>query len=72
MFVLDLELITGINGSCPQQARDNSSYCNDGNNVCVDGVCSGSVCLKYNAVPCFCTETDDEEENQVMYEDVEQ
>lgn len=49
-------MFTGLNASCPVPERKNLVPCNNENNVCVDGVCSGSACLRYDATPCFCTE----------------
>lgn len=49
----------GVNASCPQPIRDNSSECNDGNNVCDNGICSGSICKLNNTESCFCEDTDE-------------
>lgn len=56
-------MCTGLNETCPTPTRDNSSFCNNDNNICVDGVCSGSVCIRYNVPSCFCTEDDKVNDN---------
>lgn len=40
-----------------------SVLCNSGNNVCVNGICSGSVCIRMNYTDCQCSRDDNPDSN---------
>jgi len=42
--------------SCPEPApKANMTECNNGTQVCMNGKCGGSICMKYNMEECFLT-----------------
>lgn len=42
--------------SCPEPApKPNMTECNNGTQVCMNGKCGGSICMKYNMEECFLT-----------------
>ncbi|RXG70383.1 Disintegrin and metalloproteinase domain-containing protein 10 [Armadillidium vulgare] len=46
----------GYNASCPKpRARSNLTFCNEDTKVCLNGECSGSICLAHNMQECFLT-----------------
>ena len=47
---------SGEDSKCPPPLpREGRALCNDGNNICVDGVCAGSICVRENLTDCQCT-----------------
>lgn len=47
----------GINATCPVPApKANFTSCNEGRQVCIQGECSGSICLKFNKLECQCAQ----------------
>lgn len=47
----------GINATCPEPApKENLTECNDRRQVCLSGVCSGSICLKHRLQECQCNQ----------------
>lgn len=51
----------GNTALCPQAAfmPDNVTECNEGTQVCQQGDCKGSICLKYGLEQCFLSSQDD-------------
>lgn len=48
--------LSGSSGECPaSSARTGTALCNGNMNACVDGVCTGSVCLANDLQDCQCT-----------------
>ncbi|PFX21056.1 Disintegrin and metalloproteinase domain-containing protein 10 [Stylophora pistillata] len=48
---------SGINATCPVPApKANFTSCNEGRQVCIQGECSGSICLKFNKLECQCAQ----------------
>ena len=46
----------GREAQCPQPAfRPNNTECNGGTQVCLNGQCAGSICLKHKLQECFLT-----------------
>ena len=45
---------SGASGVCPA-SQPRQGPCNNGRSSCVDGLCSGSVCLNNNLEDCQCT-----------------
>ena len=41
----------------PHQKVPDRTYCNGNANVCVNGACTGSLCILHNKVDCQCTDT---------------
>jgi len=50
----------GTSAQCPrpQNKLDNETECNEGTQVCQQGECKGSVCLKYGLEQCFLSSND--------------
>lgn len=47
---------TGNSGTCPAPIpRRGNGLCNNDRNVCIDGVCAGSICITMNATDCQCS-----------------
>ncbi|XP_049271971.1 disintegrin and metalloproteinase domain-containing protein 10-like [Rhipicephalus sanguineus] len=47
---------SGLNASCPLgKPKPNNTVCNKGRQVCIEGECLGSICLKYGMQPCYLT-----------------
>ncbi|ESP01850.1 hypothetical protein LOTGIDRAFT_138941 [Lottia gigantea] len=52
-------LFTGGSSSCPEPGRQpNKTFCNDKTQVCLEGECRGSVCLRIDWGECFLTSTE--------------
>ncbi|XP_055907029.1 disintegrin and metalloproteinase domain-containing protein 10 isoform X1 [Eupeodes corollae] len=48
----------GTTPECPEpKPRDNKTKCNNGTALCINGECSGSICLLWNMSECFLTST---------------
>lgn len=46
----------GTQSMCPEPApKPNMTECNNGTQVCMNGKCGGSICMKYNMEECFLT-----------------
>lgn len=46
----------GFSPECPQpQPMPNKTKCNNGTQLCINGECSGSICLEWNLSECFLT-----------------
>ncbi|XP_068599865.1 disintegrin and metalloproteinase domain-containing protein 10 [Brachionichthys hirsutus] len=46
---------SGLSPFCPEpSSKENLTVCNQGTRVCLNGVCTGSVCLKHLLQPCDC------------------
>ncbi|XP_037103271.1 disintegrin and metalloproteinase domain-containing protein 10 isoform X1 [Syngnathus acus] len=53
----------GNSALCPApQAKENLTSCNEDSQVCINGVCSGSICEKYNLEECTCAIENDKDE----------
>ena len=49
--------VTGTSAVCPNpDTNADKTLCNSDRNTCLDGVCSGSICLLKNFTECQCTE----------------
>jgi len=47
---------SGLSAQCPHPLpRNNKTECNGGTQVCLNGQCVGSICLKYDLEECFLT-----------------
>ncbi|MCL4156096.1 UNVERIFIED_CONTAM: hypothetical protein GTU68_035674, partial [Idotea baltica] len=47
---------SGYNASCPKaKARRDLTFCNEDTKVCINGECSGSICLAHGMQECFLT-----------------
>ena len=47
---------SGNSGTCPAPIpRRGNGLCNNDRNVCIDGVCAGSICITMNATDCQCS-----------------
>lgn len=56
MIFLD-STVSGDTGSCGMPTpKSNTLRCNNGMNLCRNGVCSGSLCLVMNLADCECTQ----------------
>ena len=48
--------VTGTSAVCPNtDTRADGTLCNGDYNTCLDGVCTGSICLLINSMECQCT-----------------
>lgn len=48
----------GRSAECPAPShKANKTRCNEGTQLCINGECSGSICLEWNMVECFLTST---------------
>lgn len=46
----------GTTSECPEpKPRDDKTKCNNGTQLCINGECSGSICLLWNMSECFLT-----------------
>uniref|UniRef100_A0A0A9WUF9 ADAM10 endopeptidase n=3 Tax=Lygus hesperus TaxID=30085 RepID=A0A0A9WUF9_LYGHE len=46
----------GTSPSCPAPLpKENKTRCNEGTQLCLNGECSGSICLEWNMTECFLT-----------------
>ncbi|XP_023703400.1 disintegrin and metalloproteinase domain-containing protein 10 isoform X2 [Cryptotermes secundus] len=46
----------GRTPECPQPAaKKNKTRCNEGTQLCINGECTGSICLEWNLTECFLT-----------------
>ena len=46
----------GRSPECPNsQPKDNKTRCNEGTQLCINGECTGSICLEWNMQECFLT-----------------
>lgn len=46
----------GRSPDCPQPAaKKNKTRCNEGTQLCINGECTGSICLEWNLTECFLT-----------------
>ncbi|XP_037545596.1 disintegrin and metalloproteinase domain-containing protein 10 [Nematolebias whitei] len=53
----------GVTALCPTSTpKKNYTTCNSGTQVCINGVCSGSICAKYNLEVCTCASQDSKDE----------
>ncbi|XP_029001183.1 disintegrin and metalloproteinase domain-containing protein 10 isoform X2 [Betta splendens] len=53
----------GATALCPaSQPKENFTSCNAATQVCLNGVCSGSICEKYGLVVCTCASQDGKDE----------
>ncbi len=50
-------MYSGDSGICraPEIKNGTNNLCNEGRNVCVQGVCTSSVCVSNNLTDCQCT-----------------
>lgn len=55
----DCSLSSTCNGRSPEcpapQPMPNKTRCNNGTQLCINGECSGSICLEWNLTECFLT-----------------
>ena len=53
--------VTGTSAVCPNaDTSSDRTLCNDDRNTCLDGACTGSICLLINSTECQCTEPPDQ------------
>ncbi|KAF4532479.1 hypothetical protein B566_EDAN003055 [Ephemera danica] len=46
----------GMSSECPAPApKANKTKCNEGTQLCINGECTGSICLEWNMTECFLT-----------------
>ncbi|XP_068082723.1 disintegrin and metalloproteinase domain-containing protein 10 isoform X2 [Anabrus simplex] len=46
----------GSSAACPApRPKENKTRCNNGTQLCIDGDCTGSICLEWNMTECFLT-----------------
>ncbi|KRT80735.1 hypothetical protein AMK59_4955, partial [Oryctes borbonicus] len=46
----------GMSAECPlPEPKQNKTRCNNGTQLCINGECSGSICLEWNLQPCSLT-----------------
>ncbi|XP_052131768.1 disintegrin and metalloproteinase domain-containing protein 10 isoform X1 [Frankliniella occidentalis] len=51
-------LCDGRSAECPEPShKQNKTRCNEGTQLCINGECSGSICLEWNMTECFLTST---------------
>lgn len=49
-------MCNGTTSECPEpKPRDDKTKCNNGTQLCINGDCSGSICLLWNMTECFLT-----------------
>ncbi|KAL0882214.1 hypothetical protein ABMA27_000756 [Loxostege sticticalis] len=49
---------SGASAECPEpRAMSNHTKCNNGTQLCINGECSGSICLAWNMKECFLSST---------------
>ncbi|KAK6617549.1 hypothetical protein RUM44_005137 [Polyplax serrata] len=49
-------LCNGKSAECPNPApKANKTRCNEGTQLCINGECTGSICLEWNLTECFLT-----------------
>lgn len=49
----------GLSAECPSPSpRPNKTRCNNGTQLCIDGDCTGSICLEWNLTACSLTTQD--------------
>lgn len=49
----------GLSAECPQPSpRDDKTRCNNGTQLCINGECTGSICLIWNLTACSLTSQD--------------
>ncbi|XP_063972508.1 disintegrin and metalloproteinase domain-containing protein 10 isoform X1 [Diachasmimorpha longicaudata] len=49
-------MCNGSSAECPPSLpRANKTRCNEGTQLCIDGECTGSICLEWNMTECFLT-----------------
>lgn len=49
----------GLSAECPSPSpRPNKTRCNNGTQLCIDGECTGSICLEWNLTACSLTSQD--------------
>uniref|UniRef100_A0A674NF73 Disintegrin and metalloproteinase domain-containing protein 10 n=1 Tax=Takifugu rubripes TaxID=31033 RepID=A0A674NF73_TAKRU len=53
----------GATALCPaSEPKENFTSCNSDTQVCLSGVCSGSICAKHNLEECTCVSKEDQDE----------
>lgn len=53
--------VTGTSAVCPNaDTSADGTLCNGDQNTCLDGACTGSVCLHINLMECQCTEPENQ------------
>lgn len=64
---------SGTSGTCPDpkprnQTDDNHSVlCNNNTNICIDGVCTGTICVMRNITDCQCTTDEGNSESALCH-----
>ncbi|XP_069703411.1 disintegrin and metalloproteinase domain-containing protein 10 isoform X1 [Periplaneta americana] len=49
-------MCNGLSPDCPLPApKKNKTRCNEGTQLCINGECTGSICLEWNLTECFLT-----------------
>ncbi|XP_032416432.1 disintegrin and metalloproteinase domain-containing protein 10 isoform X1 [Xiphophorus hellerii] len=53
----------GRTAVCPtSEPKENKTTCHEETQVCINGICSGSICMKYDLEVCTCASKDDKNE----------
>ncbi|XP_030622036.1 disintegrin and metalloproteinase domain-containing protein 10 [Chanos chanos] len=58
----------GLTAQCPtSEPKNNFTSCNGETQVCINGVCSGSICQKYGLEECTCAVEENADETQLCH-----
>ncbi|XP_054626193.1 disintegrin and metalloproteinase domain-containing protein 10 [Dunckerocampus dactyliophorus] len=61
-------MCSGTTASClPAEPKENMTDCNGGTQVCLSGVCSGSICNKYGLEGCTCASSGKDEAAELCH-----
>ncbi|XP_018595143.2 disintegrin and metalloproteinase domain-containing protein 10-like [Scleropages formosus] len=61
-------MCNGISAQCPaSEPKANLTECHGATQVCLNGVCSGSICEKHNLEVCTCASVDGKDETELCH-----